>query len=198
MDDRSHMGYHRAMASTANSGPTAPRAERAVAVLRRALVLLGAVVDGLRWLAIAAAVAVAAVWIAAVASAPPAEPVDWVSRLLVLGLLLVPSGVLFVFLLGIRALRELPARYRELPADVRRQAAELGDPRTPARPRRGLFGSVVGLSRLVIGSRELLSPYAIVAAALRPAMLMATLLAALVAALEIPAAALVLLALAVT
>lgn len=180
------------MAWTADSAAS-PRAERAVAVLRRALVLVGAVVDGLRWLAIAAAGAVTAAWIAGVAAAPPAGSTDWVARLLVLALFLVPSGVLLVFLLGIRALRELPARYRELPADVRRQATELGDLRTPGSPRRGLFGSVVGLTRLVFGSRELLSPYAVVAAALRPAMLMAALFAALVAALEIPAAALVVL-----
>ncbi|HET9722521.1 MAG TPA: hypothetical protein VFR44_01620 [Actinomycetota bacterium] len=172
--------------------PSSPRAERAVAVLRRALTLASAVVDGLRWLAIAAVVAVAAAWLAAVAAAPPSDATDWVARVLVLGLLLVPSGVLLLFLLGIRALSEIPARYRELPADVRRQAAELGDLRTPARPRRGLIGSVVGLARLVLGSRDLLTPYAVIAAALRPAMLVAAVLAAIVAALEIPVAALVL------
>jgi hypothetical protein len=179
--------------ASVTDGAGAPRTERAVAVLRRALALADAVVDGLRWLAIVAVVAVGAAWVSAVAAAPPAGSGDWVARLLVLGLLLVPSGVLLVFLVGIRALRELPARYRELPADVRRQATDLGDLRTPRRPRRGLIGSVVGLARLVIGSRELLSPYAVVAAALRPAMLMAALFAALAAALEIPVALLVVL-----
>ncbi|HEU4354978.1 MAG TPA: hypothetical protein VFT27_05265 [Actinomycetota bacterium] len=171
----------------------APRPDRAVAVLRRALALARAVADGLRWLAIAAAIAVGAAWLASVVAAPPSEATDWLARVLVLGLLLVPSGVLLVFLLGVRALSEIPSRYRELPADVRRQAAELGDLRTPARTRRGPIGSVVGLARLVLGSRDLLTPYAVISAALRPAMLVAATLAAVVAALEIPVAALVLL-----
>jgi hypothetical protein len=170
----------------------APRTEQAVAVLRRALDLVSSVVAGLRWLAIAAAVAVAAAWVAAVAAAPASDGTDWTARLLVLGLLLVPSGVLLVFLLGIRTLAELPARYRELPADVRRQATELGDLRAPARPRRGLIASVLRLARLVLGSRELLTPYAVLTAALRSAMLVAAALAVVVAALEIPVAALIL------
>ena len=168
------------------------RADRAAAVLRRTIALAGAVVDGLRWLAIAAAVAVTAAWLAAVLAAPPSDPQEWVARFLVLGLLLVPSGVLLVFLLGIRALAEIPARYRQLPADIQRQAADLGSSRTPAPSRRGVIGSVIGLARLVLGSRDLLTPYAVVAAALRPAMLVAAVLAAIVAALEIPVSALVL------
>jgi hypothetical protein len=179
------------MSKTGNE-PGSKRIERTVAVLRRALDLVGAVVRGVRWLAIVAAGAVFLAWGAAVAQDPPSASADWFARLVVLALLLVPSAVLTVFLLGVRELRELPARFRELPTDVREQARDLGDLRTSARPRRGLIGSVIGLAKLVIGSRDLLTPYAVVAAALRPALLVATALAAIVALLEIPAALLVL------
>jgi len=170
-----------------------PKMERTFAVLRRAMDLAASVVGGVRWLAIAAGAAVAVAWVAAVAEAPPREPAEWAVRVVVLALLLVPSGVLVVFLLGVRALRELPERYRGLPADVRERASDLGDLRARTPERRGLLGSAIGLAKLVIGSRELLTPYAVVAAALRPTLLLAALFAALAALVEIPASLLVVL-----
>jgi hypothetical protein len=49
---------------------------------------------------------------------------------------------------------------------------------------------------VVIGSRDVLSPYAVVTIALRPAMVIASIFAALAAVVEIPAAVLAMLVLA--
>jgi hypothetical protein len=51
---------------------------------------------------------------------------------------------------------------------------------------------VFRLARLVLGSRDALSPFAVASAALRPAIVVAALLAAVAAAIEIPVAAIAL------
>jgi hypothetical protein len=56
--------------------------------------------------------------------------------------------------------------------------------------RRGILASLVRLGRVVLGSRDALSPYTAVTIALRPAILIASLFAALAAVVEIPASAL--------
>jgi hypothetical protein len=108
---------------------------------------------------------------------------------LVLAVLLVPPGVLVLFVAGLRNLQELPKRARELPADVRARASELRERSSRTSGRRGLLGALVALfrlGRLVLGSREVLSPYAAITVALRPAILLAAVLAAVVAVIEVP------------
>jgi hypothetical protein len=56
-------------------------------------------------------------------------------------------------------------------------------------PRRiGLVAAVVRLARLVFEARDVVSPYAVVSAVLRPALLLAALAAAFTAVIEIPIA----------
>jgi hypothetical protein len=62
----------------------------------------------------------------------------------------------------------------------------------------GALASLFRLGRIVLGSREVLTPYAAVTAALRPAIFFAALLAAVAAIVEIPVAAIVLLLLLLT
>jgi hypothetical protein len=93
--------------------------------------------------------------------------------------------VLLVFLSGLRELARLPERARSLPADAR---AQLPSPPGPdARGARGLLAALYRLARLAWGSRDLLSPYAAVTIALRPAILVAALAATAAALLLIPA-----------
>ena len=66
---------------------------------------------------------------------------------------------------------------------------------------RGVLGALVALfrlGRLVLGSRDVLTPYAAITAALRPAILFAALLAGIAALVEIPVAAIALLLLLLT
>ena len=75
---------------------------------------------------------------------------------------------------------ELPERVRMLPTDLRLRSRELRErARRRSEPRGaiGVAGALVRLGRLVLGSRDVLSPYAVVAAALRPAILVAALFA---------------------
>ena len=65
----------------------------------------------------------------------------------------------------------------------------------------GILGAIVALFRLgreVLASREALSPFGVVAIVLRPAILLGAVFAVLAAVLEIPAALVFLLILAVT
>lgn len=167
--------------------------ERAANVLRRVLEVAARVLRGLTVLATAAAAAVSAAWLAWLADNLPNGADEWVSRFVVLGLALVPSGVLLLFVAGVRQLRELPQRARTLPADVRARATQLRHPSTRARGPLGTVAALVRLAGLVFGSREVLSPYAALTAALRPAILVAALLATLAAFAELPAALLVIL-----
>ena len=177
-----------------SSTPT--RSERATAVLRRVLDISARVVRGLRALAIAAAVSGGVAWIASVIDSPPAETDEWVPRIVILAVVLAPPAILFLFLAGLRELLELSERARALPADVRARAAELRARSSPRPEPRGFLGALVALmrlGRLVLGSREVLSPYATISAALRPAILFAALVAAVAALVEIPVAAIALL-----
>lgn len=193
----------------ANSEPLPPapasgtptRSERAAAALRRVLDIAARVVRGLTLLAKAAAVSGALAWIAWVIDSPPAGTDEWVPRIVVLAAALAPPAILFLFLAGLRELLELPERARALPSDVRARAAELRERSRPMPEPRGLVGGLVALfrlGRLVLGSREVLSPYAAISAALRPAILFAALLAAVGALIEIPVAAIALLLLLLT
>jgi hypothetical protein len=175
---------------------TPTRSERATAVLRRVLDIAARVVRGLRVLALAAAVSGGLAWIASVIDSPPAETDEWVPRIVILAVALAPPAILFLFLAGLRELLELPERARALPTDIRARAAKLRERSSPSPEPRGFLGGLVALvrlGRLVLSSREVLSPYAAISAALRPAMLLAALLAAVAALVEIPVAAIALL-----
>jgi hypothetical protein len=177
-----------------NRSPATPTVQgRATNTLRRVLDVAARVLRGLTVLATAAAAAVAAAWLVWLADDLPTAADEWLSRLLVLVVALVPSGVLLLFVAGVRQLGDLSRRARTLPADVRTRAARLKDPSAPARGPLGTIGALFGLARLVFGSREVLSPYAAITVALRPAILLSALLATLVAVAEVPAALVVIL-----
>lgn len=176
---------------------TSTMAGRGSAALRRVLDTAGKVLRGLTALAVAAGVATAITWLSWAADTPP-DANAWAVRIVVLAVLLAPSVVLLLFVAGLRDLSRLPERARALPPDVQARARDLR--RRPQQPR-GLLGVLVALFRLgrvVVGSREVLSPYAAVTIALRPTILIAALFAALAAVAEIPAALVALLVLWVT
>jgi hypothetical protein len=176
------------------------RTDRASAALRRVLDIAARVLRGLTLLAIGSAAAVSVAWLVWVADAPPPDTDEWVVRLVVLAMLLAPAAVLLLFVAGLRDLGRLPERTRALPADLRDRARDLREP-APGSQRRGILGvlaSLVRLGRVVLGSRDALSPYAAVAIALRPAILIASCFAALAAVAEIPTAVLTILILALT
>jgi hypothetical protein len=180
---------------------TPARAERASATLRRVLEIASRVLRGLTLLAIAAAAAVLVVWLAWVADTPPSHTDAWLERVVVLAVLLAPSAVLLLFVAGLRDLAKLPERTRAMPADLRARARALpARARHPSRRSRilGVIVALFGLGRVVIGSREVLSPYAAVTIALRPAILVAAISAALAAAAELPGAVIALVVIAVT
>jgi hypothetical protein len=175
--------------------PTLPVQERAANALRRVLSVAARVLSGLSTLAIVAAISVTTAWVVALAEAPPEDTNEWFSRIVVLAIALTPAGVLVLFVAGVRQLRDLPNRARTLPADVRIQAARLRDPSTRRRGPFATLAALLGLAKVVFGSREVLSPYAAISAALRPAILVAALFAALAAVVEIPATVLIILVL---
>jgi hypothetical protein len=167
---------------------------RAVDALRRLAAIVPVVLRTIRRLGVLSSAAVTIVWVASLWVATPDGSTAWITRIVILFVALVPAGVLFLFAAGIDDLRELPSRYRELPADVR---SGLSEWRPPPGQRRGAIRSLISLARTAIEAREVLSPFAIVTAALRPALLLAAVAAALVALLEIPVAAIVLIVLAI-
>jgi hypothetical protein len=180
---------------------TSARADRASAALRRVLEFASRVLRGLVLLAIAAASAVLVVWLAWVTETPPSQTDAWLERVVVLAVLLAPSAVLLLFVAGLRDLARLPERTRAMPADLRARARDLKDrARRPSRRRRilGVMIALFQLGRVVVGSREVLSPYAAVTIALRPAILVAAISAAMVAAAELPGAVIALVVIAVT
>jgi hypothetical protein len=178
-----------------NGAPTLPVQERAANALRRVLAVAARVLRGLSTLATIAAISVTTAWVVGLAEAPPEDGNEWISRLVILAIALIPAGVLVLFVAGVGHLRELPKRARTLPADVRSQAAHLRDPSTRRRGPFATLAALFGLAKVVFGSREVLSPYAAISAVLRPAILVAALFAALAAVIEIPAAVLVILVL---
>jgi hypothetical protein len=168
------------------SGP-ALRAERAAVALRRLVELARVAVRGVAALAVAVTLSVGAAWVVWVAAQPPTGPNDWGARLVVLAIGLAPPAVLAVFLAGLRQLAELPRRARELPPDLRTRVLDVR--MRAVEPRRiGLVAAVVRLARLVFEARDVVSPYAVLSAALRPALLLAALAAAFAAVIEIPIA----------
>ena len=179
---------------------TRTRTDRASAALRRALDIASSVLRGLTLLAIGSAAAVSVAWLVWVADALPPATDEWVVRVLVLAMLLAPAAVLLLFVSGLHDLGRLPERTRALPADLRDRARDL---RAPPRgwPRRGILGvlaSLVRLGRVVLGSRDALSPYTAAAIALRPAIVIASFFAALAAVVEVPAAVVAVLILVLT
>jgi hypothetical protein len=176
-----------------NGAPTIPVQERAANALRRVLAVAARVLRGLSTLATIAAISVTAAWVVGLAEAPPEDGNEWISRLVILAIALIPAGVLVLFVAGVGQLRELPKRARTLPADVRSQAAHLRDPSTRRRGPFATLAALFGLAKVVFGSREVLSPYAAISAVLRPAILVAALFAALAAVIEVPAAVFVVL-----
>jgi hypothetical protein len=163
------------------------RSDRAATLLRRAVELARVAARGLAILAVAAAASAGLAWVVWIAERPPAGANDWAARGVVLAIALLPAGVLAVFLAGLRQLAELPRRVRELPPDVRAQVADVrasGARREPV----GVVGAVFRLGGLLVQARDVLSPYAVVTAVLRPALLLAAIVAAAAAAIEIPIA----------
>lgn len=175
--------------------PALPVQERVASALRRVLSAAARVLRGLSALATIAAISVTTAWVVALAEAPPEDANEWISRIVILAIALIPTGVLVLFVAGVGQLRELSKRARTLPADVRSQAAHLRDPSTRRRGPFATLAALFGLAKVVFGSREVLSPYAAISAVLRPAILVAALFAAFAAVVEIPAAVLVILVL---
>lgn len=166
--------------------------ERAAAALRRVVDIGRRVIGGLRVLAGLAAGLVTAAWAVWVVDAAPADSSEWLARVVVLVVLLIPSAVLLVFVAGLCELARLPERFRELPSDVRTQTVRARTPRGV----RGLLASLFRLAMLAWGSREILSPYAAISVALRPAILLGALAATAAAIVEIPASVLAMLVMA--
>jgi hypothetical protein len=175
-----------------------PTSDPAAGVLPRAVALARIAVRGIAMLAALAAASAALAWVTWIVRRPPVDASDWAARVAVLVIALVPPGVLALFLAGLRRLAELPRRARELPPDLRTRLGDVRGARAEPRGRVGMAGAVVRLARLLFDAREVLTPYAVVTAALRPALLFAALLAAVVAAVEIPIALVAALVLAVS
>ena len=185
----------RGYASIVQPDPTAPTiAERAVTVARWIAELARALIRGVAILAATSAAAVVFAWTVWVVHARPSGSNDWIARAVVLALALVPPAVLVVFVRGLEELSRLPRRLRQYPPDVRAHLAELrgraGEVPERARGRRrvGAVTAVARLARLVFGSRDVLSPMSVVPAVLEPGLLVAALVAAALALIEIPAA----------
>lgn len=156
--------------------------------MRRAIELARLAARGVTMLAVVAAACVGLAWTAWIAGRPPVDGSDWGARIVVLGIALVPSAVLGLFLAGLRELAELPRRARELPPELRTQIAHVRARAAERRGGAGLVGGTVRLARLLLDARELLSPYAVVTAALRPALVLTAAFAAVAAVVEIPVA----------
>jgi hypothetical protein len=171
---------------TVQVGGEPGRTEQAAAALRRVLDIAARVIRGLGRLATVAAACAAAAWLVWAIDAPPGATSEWVDRVVVLGALLAPPAVLLLFLAGLRDLLGIADRARALPADLRAWRRDPGGTDGP-RGARGLLAALFRLTRLVLTSRDLLSPYAAITFALRPAILLATLAATAAALLEVPA-----------
>jgi hypothetical protein len=176
------------------------RFEGASAALHRVLWIAASVLRGLAILALVAAVTVTVAGLAWLIDVRPHDGSEWGARVVILAALLAPSALLLLFVAGLRDLQHLPERTR-LPADVSARARDLRDRARKVSQPRGVLGAIVGLlllGREVLTSRDALSPFGVVAIVLRPAMLLAALFAALAAVLEIPAALVLLVILALT
>jgi hypothetical protein len=101
---------------------------------------------------------------------------ETVGRLLVAAAVLAPGIVLVLFHRALREVLELPRRLRELPAEGRRRAGELGElvVPEPGGRRPGKLRRAWRLLALSHGTRELLAPYAPLVALLSPGFLTAT------------------------
>jgi hypothetical protein len=175
------------------------RFERASAALHRVLWIAASVLRGLAILALVAAVAITVAGLAWLIDVPPHDGSELGSRVVILAALLVPPALLLLFVAGLRDLQHLPERTR-LPAEVSALARDLRDRVRKVSQPKGVLGAIVGLlllGREVLTSRDALSPFGVVAIVLRPAILLAALFAALAAVLEIPAALVFLVILAV-
>jgi hypothetical protein len=178
--------------------PPDGRGQRAALVLRRAVDLARVAARGVALLAVAAAASVVLAWIVWITERPPVDANDWAARGVVLAIALLPPGILGLFLAGLRELVELPRRVRDLPPELRAQFLEVRSRTAQPSGRVGLVGAVIRLGRLLLDARDVLSPYAVVGAVLRPALLLAAVVAAVVAVVEIPAALIAVLIVTVT
>lgn len=176
------------------------RFERASAALNRVLWMAASVLRGIAILALVAAVTVTVAGLAWLIDVPPHDGSEWGARIVILAALLAPPALLLLFVAGLRDLQHLLERTR-LPVDMSAGARDLRDRARKVSQPRGVLGAIVGLLQLVrevLTSRDALSPFGVVAIVLRPAMLLAALFAALAAVLEIPAALVLLVILALT
>jgi len=177
------------------------RLERASAALRRVQWIAASVLRGLTILTVVAAATVTIAGLASLIDSPPTDGSEWSARIVIIVALLVPPALLLLFVAGLRDLQHLPERTRALPADVTDRARDLRERARHVSQPWGILGAIVALFRLgreVLASREALSPFGVVAIVLRPAILLGAVFAVLAAVLEIPAALVFLLILAVT
>lgn len=171
-------------------------------VLQRAIPLARRLAGVVRFLALAALVAGAVLWVTLLA--PSVGEIDTgvvVVAVLLLALLLGPGLVLLVFQALLHEVIALPERLRQLPQTGRQQAAEFGEISGQLRGRRhmgliGLLGGLWRLSRLLLAGRETLMVHAPLMALARRSMLILVPGAALLAILEIVLAGFALLTLA--
>jgi hypothetical protein len=163
---------------------------RAVAALSGVVTLASRAARTARILAWVSASTVVGVWVVCALLARPDASTEWLSRGFLLAAALAPAVFLMLFASGIEGLTELPQRYRRMGVDVRTRMDDLragGDQR-----RRGILGPLIGLARIAIGARDLLSPVTLATTALRPILLVGALVAAMIALIEVPAAAVIL------
>ena len=132
-------------------------------------------------------------WVLSLFFARPDASTEWLSRIFVLAAALAAPLFLLLVASGIDDLSELPQRYRKVGAEVRSHVVNLHA--QDDRARRGILGPLIGLLRAAFGARDLLSPITLATTALRPMLLVGALIATVIAVLEIPAAAVILLVL---
>lgn len=153
-----------------------------------------------RTYALVAAAAAAVIAIYLFRDGVPEETDETVLRAIFALAAFVPPAILLLFAFGLKALAELPAKIRGIPGEAGERVDELtralGDARGTRGGLRGMPRLLWRLSRLSASSRELLTPYASVVPLFRLASIGVAGAAAAIAALEILAAPILLLALA--
>lgn len=191
-------GYASGMSIQSAREPRGRRtSERATAVVRRIVELALVVARGVTILAVVTAAAAALAWAIWIAREAPSGANDWAARVAVLAIGLAAPVVLALFAGGLREVADLPRRVRELPPDLRTHVEDVRARSAASGGRVGMARSVVRLARLLFEARDVLSPYAVVSAVFRPALVLAAIAAAFVALVEIPVALIAALVLAV-
>lgn len=171
--------------------------ERASEIVERIVELALLVARGVAFLAVVTSAAVALAWVVWMTREPPSGTNDWGARIVVLTIGLLAPVVLALFVLGLREVADLPRRVREIPPDLRTHLEDVRARSNGGGGGIGMTRAVVRLARLLLEARDVLSPYAVVSAVFRPALLLAAIAAAFVALVEIAVALIAALLLAV-